>query len=69
MPFIEFDKDGVCNYCRSYHKAECKGIDELKKWNKKQLDTNRKTMVSFSGGRDSSYGLHYFVKEMGIKPM
>ena len=22
MPFIEFDSDGVCNYCRSYKKRE-----------------------------------------------
>lgn len=69
MPFIEFDKDGVCNYCRGYHKAEYKGIQALNDWNKEQQAGNKKAMVSFSGGRDSSYGLHYFVKEMGIKPV
>lgn len=69
MPFIEFDKDGVCNYCQGYRKVKYKGIDKLEKWNKKQIEYGKKSMVSFSGGRDSSYGLHYFVKEMGIKPI
>lgn len=27
------------------------------------------SVVAFSGGRDSSYGLHYFVKELGLKPV
>lgn len=69
MPFIEFDEKGVCNYCRGYRKAEYKGIKELEAWNKKHHESHKKAMVSFSGGRDSSYGLHYFVKEMGIKPI
>ena len=69
MPFIEFDKDGVCNYCRGYRKAEYKGLDSLQKWNKEHQSAGKKAMVSFSGGRDSSYGLHYFVKEMGIQPV
>lgn len=69
MPFIEFDKDGVCNYCKGYHKADYKGIDQLKKWKKEQKEYDKKSMVSFSGGRDSSFGLHYFVKEMGMKPI
>ena len=69
MPFIEFDEDGVCNYCRGYKKVEYKGKKELEDWNTKFHGGHKKAMVSFSGGRDSSYGLHYFVKEMGIKPI
>lgn len=69
MPFIEFDDNGVCNYCRGYHKSEYKGMARLREWNKEQTKKDSKTMVSFSGGRDSSYGLHFFVKEMGLKPM
>lgn len=69
MPFIKFDENGVCNYCRGYHKAEYKGMDQLREWNKEQTKKGDKTMVSFSGGRDSSYGLHFFVKEMGLKPV
>lgn len=69
MPFIEFDNKGICNYCRGYRKAEYNGIERLKEWNEEGKSNGRKTMVSFSGGRDSSYGLHYFVKEMGLKPV
>ena len=69
MPFIRFDKDGVCNYCKGYKRAEYKGLKELDNWQKRQITENKTAMVSFSGGRDSSYGLHFFVKEMGIKPV
>lgn len=70
MPFIEFDESGVCNYCRTYRKVEYKGRKALNKWRESHLKNNENSaMVAFSGGRDSSYGLHYFVKEMGIKPI
>ena len=69
MPFIEFDENGVCNYCRGYRKVKYKGKDKLREWNKKYHRSGKKAMVSFSGGRDSSYGLHYFVNELGITPM
>lgn len=70
MPFIEFDDKGVCNYCRTYKKEEYKGEDALRLWAGEHLPSGRnETMVSFSGGRDSSYGLHYFVKELGLKPI
>lgn len=69
MPFIEFDKDGVCNYCKGYRKITYKGKTELERWNEDFHKSGKTAMISFSGGRDSSYGLHYFVKEMGIKPV
>lgn len=70
MPFIEFDENGVCNYCRTYKKQKYFGAEKLRNWAQNQYPHgDKKTMVSFSGGRDSSYGLHYFVKELGLKPM
>lgn len=71
MPFIEFDEEGVCNYCRTYKKQKYKGKDALESWAAKTRRTDKKadTIVSFSGGRDSSYGLHYFVKELGLHPV
>lgn len=69
MPFIAFDKDGVCNYCHGYRKMTCKGKDDLNRWARDFHKTGKRAMISFSGGRDSSYGLHYFVKEMGLKPV
>lgn len=71
MPFIEFDDMGICNYCRTYKPQQYKGKEELSRW-VKSLSVNKyglDSLVSFSGGRDSSYGLHYFVKELGLKPV
>lgn len=71
MPFIEFDSKGVCNYCRTYKphsfsdkKEMMQRVNNMKK-SGKAVDS----LVSFSGGRDSSYGLHYFVKELGLHPV
>lgn len=71
MPFIQFDEKGVCNYCRTYEKQVYKGEEKLRKWAEeiKTQSAQNNCMVSFSGGRDSSYGLHYFVKELGLNPI
>lgn len=71
MPYIQFDRDGVCNYCRTYEPVRYRGRDALQE----VLDTvpNRpgepNCILSFSGGRDSSYGMHLMVKELGLKPI
>ncbi|MBN2396287.1 MAG: hypothetical protein JXC36_07485 [Candidatus Atribacteria bacterium] len=71
FPFIEFDDNGVCNYCNNYHKINFRGKDSLVK----SIDKYRKSngepecLMPFSGGRDSSYALHYVVKELGLKPI
>jgi len=71
MPFISFDVDGVCNYCHDYTpRNNPKPKEELFKLlqpykRKKGLDC----IVPFSGGRDSSYGLHLIVEELGMKPV
>jgi asparagine synthetase B (glutamine-hydrolysing) len=71
FPFIEFDERGVCNYCHNYKKQHVKGQDELKKVADKyrRKDGHADCLVPFSGGRDSSYALHYVVKELGLKPI
>lgn len=71
MPFIKFDSAGVCNYCHTYEKMQYLGKDKLMDWAEEQKKPNGQndSIVSFSGGRDSSYGLHYFVKELGLKPV
>lgn len=71
FPFIEFDDEGVCSLCRSYRKQAPLGIDKLAE----ALEPYRRPgdepdcLVAFSGGRDSSYGLHVLVKELGMKPL
>lgn len=71
MPFIEFDEEGVCNYCRSYNKVNYLGIEKLRLWAESVKRTNKQPncLVSFSGGRDSCYSLHYSVKELGLTPI
>ena len=71
MPFIEFDSDGVCNYCRSYRSLELRGQEKLKKLadSIRRTDGKADCLVGISGGRDSCYGLHYLVKELGLHPV
>lgn len=71
MPFISFDADGVCNYCRHYKpRNKPRPKEELFRL----VDSYRRTrgndcIVPFSGGRDSCYGLHLIVKELQMKPV
>lgn len=70
-PFIAFDADGVCNYCRDHDPIRPKGRDALERI----LERHRRTdgepdcIVAFSGGRDSSYGLHLVKTELGMTPI
>lgn len=68
MPGINFDDDGVCNYCRRHTPYKAKGLDALQT----ALEPHRRTdgkpelIMGFSGGRDSSYGVHYVREQLGI---
>jgi len=68
FPFIAFDDDGVCNYCHHYKKMKPLGMDALEQSLQPYKNTNEpiKCIVSFSGGRDSSYGLHFVKKVLGL---
>jgi len=68
FPFITFDEDGVCNYCHHYTKMNPKGVDALRSAfeQHQKPDGSVKCLVSFSGGRDSSYTLHYVSKVLGL---
>jgi glucosamine--fructose-6-phosphate aminotransferase (isomerizing) len=71
MPYIKFDEEGVCNYCHNYKpRNNPKPKEELFKLvepyrRKDAIDC----IVPFSGGRDSCYGLHLVVKELGMNPV
>lgn len=72
MPFIKFDNDGVCNYCKNYKlrnkpkpKEELFKLVEPYRRKGNELDC----IVPFSGGRDSCYGLHLIVEELKMKPV
>jgi hypothetical protein len=77
FPFIVFDSDGVCNFCNNY-KKKYQGFneaDEKKNFEKilinyKNINNNNISCIfPLSGGRDSCYGLHLAVKELGLKPI
>ena len=71
MPFIHFDKKGVCNYCNNYKiRNNPKPFSVLEKL----VDPYRKKVgddciIPFSGGRDSCFGLHLAVRKLGLKPI
>ena len=72
MPYIKFDKDGICNYCHNYKprnkpkpKEELFKLVEPYRRAGKELDC----IVPFSGGRDSCFSLHLILKELEMKPM
>ena len=69
MPFISFDSDGICNYCRNY---KTKNIPQSFQEFTKAIDLQKslygdKCIIPFSGGRDSSFALHVATKELGLK--
>jgi len=71
MPFIEFDEQGICNYCFNHkpqkHLSTLENLSELVAPYKKQGQVD--CVVPFSGGRDSCFALHLAVAELGFKPV
>ncbi len=71
MPFISFDDQGVCNYCRNYKpRNRPRPKEELFRL----VQSYRRVegsdcIVPFSGGRDSCYGLHLIIHELKMKPV
>ncbi len=72
FPFISFDALGVCNYCNNYIKRnQPKSIEELKKIVQPYKSKNGEVdcLVPFSGGRDSTFVLHFVKKVLGLNPI
>lgn len=71
FPFISFDSNGVCNYCHHYKKIEWHGEKALMTLANKyrRSDNVPDCLIPFSGGRDSSYSLHYAKKILGLNPV
>lgn len=71
MPYIRFDDEGVCNYCRNYRlrnkpKPKQELLDLVEPYRRAN---GADCVVPFSGGRDSCYALHLIVEELGMKPI
>jgi asparagine synthetase B (glutamine-hydrolysing) len=71
MPFIEFDENGICNYCRMYQKQSPMGESELEGFVDRYRSKNGSPdcVITFSGGRDSSYALHYVKTVLKMNPV
>jgi len=71
IPFIEFDREGICNYCRREQPKVLKGEAQLEREIAPYRTANGRhdCVVGFSGGRDSSYGLHYIKKILKLNPL
>ena len=71
---IQFDPDGVCNYCRSYQQIESKLNDrqKLEKLFQERIDRIRgkytyDAAVGISGGKDSMFVLHELTHRYRLK--
>ncbi len=72
FPFIEFDEKGVCNVCNNYvKKNQPKPFEELQlivePYRKKNGQAD--CLIPFSGGRDSTYVLHYVKNVLKLNPI
>jgi hypothetical protein len=69
FPGIEFDENGVCNYCLSYEPVKVHGEAELVKVLDKYRGKGEKydCVVPISGGRDSAFVLHQVVRKYGMR--
>jgi len=70
-PFMKFDAEGVCQYCRRWKTITVKGEEALFQAVEpyRSKDGKPDVIVAFSGGRDSAYGLHYVKKKLGMNPV
>ena len=73
FPFIKYNDKGVCNYCINHNaKLVVKYsvqdlVDIVAKYRRK--NGNPECIIPFSGGRDSSFVLHYVKKVLDLKPI
>lgn len=70
-PYIHFDENGVCNFCRYYKREEVYGRAALERLLEKyrSKDGSPDCVVGLSGGRDSCYGIHVLKNELGMNPV
>lgn len=71
-PGITFDAQGVCHLCRAeHHDAPYLGMDKLRQRIARILESSKAprkydAAVAFSGGRDSTYLLHFAKEVLGL---
>jgi hypothetical protein len=72
-PSIRINDQGVCHFCINHKEREYLGEARLKNdiftilQKPKHRNTSYDCVLGLSGGRDSSYLLHYLVKKLGLR--
>jgi glutamine---fructose-6-phosphate transaminase (isomerizing) len=73
MPYIDFDQQGVCSFCRDYKTrgSYLKGEKALEEFVSKYRSATGEAdvVLGFSGGRDSAYGLDYVKNMLDLHPI
>ena len=71
VPHVNFDAEGVCSFCRNWKPIQPKGVEALERFVEpyRSKDGSPDVIVALSGGRDSSYGLHYVKTVLGMNPV
>ncbi len=73
FPYIEFDSSGVCNYCNEYVPQGERGHKKIKEiidpYKSLKNVHGQNCIIGLSGGRDSSYALHYVKEILGMNPV
>lgn len=72
FPFIEFNREGVCNYCIGYKSKNLPKpisclIELVEPYRNKS--GNPDCIVPFSGGRDSTFTLHHVKRTLNMNPI
>jgi len=70
-PGISFNNEGICNYCTDHKEIKYLGEGALREKILSHLKHNKNReydcLLGFSGGRDSSFLLHYLVTVLNLK--
>jgi glutamine---fructose-6-phosphate transaminase (isomerizing) len=72
FPYISYDEKGVCNYCHGHQQIKPLGLRAFKDCvdhYKRKFTRCADCLVPFSGGRDSSFALHFVKEELGMNPI
>lgn len=69
FPGLEFNENGVCNYCLNYEPVKVYGEKELERILSKYRNKGEKydCIAPISGGRDSAFVLHQLVKKYKMR--
>jgi tRNA(Ile)-lysidine synthase TilS/MesJ len=65
-PGIQFNEEGVCNFCLNYKNQNILGVDELKKILSSRKGEKYDCVVPVSGGRDSTFALYMAKRKFGL---